>query len=169
MPRGKPNSSVEERFIRKTTKVDCIYPEMTHCHIWIGGIRPDGYGQVLPRTYEGANMAHQWACHHWNGSPLPIVKGMCVAHKCDTKLCVNPEHLEYVTLQENIRQMYERNPIAMGRVVPTEEQLQIIRECLPLVTGKIGRGANDDMSMREIGRRVKHSVSWVDRVIKDYF
>ncbi len=31
----------------------------------------------------------------------PIPKGLTIDHKCETKLCVNPDHLEPVTSKEN--------------------------------------------------------------------
>jgi hypothetical protein len=133
-------------------------PEMTPCRIWTGAVSTNDppYGQLTKQTY-GTTMAHQWACHYWNGSPLPIERGMCVKHKCDTRLCVNPEHLEYGTLQENIIEMVERNPLAMGRVAPTEEELILLEIMI-----------SENIPRREMARRINHSRHWIDRVIRDY-
>jgi hypothetical protein len=156
MPRGKPNSTIEERFIKRTYETPCPIEGMDHCWIWGGGEMLNGYGQLTAVTY-GTRYAHQWACHQWNGSPLPIEKGMCVKHRCDVKLCVNPAHLEYGTLKENIQEMLERNPAAMGRIAPTEAELALLRQMLSENTGR-----------KEMARRLGHARTWMDRIIRDY-
>lgn len=149
MPKGKPNSSPEERFWKRVTIEG-------DCHIWNGGTYTNGYGQVKKETY-GTRFAHQYACHRWNGSPLPIEKGMCIKHSCDNKRCVNPEHLSYGTLQENIKEMEERNPKAMGRVTPSDTELETLRELLSKNTPR-----------REMARILNHTRTWLDRIIRDY-
>lgn len=165
MPTGKPESSIEERFLRKTIETPCKYDGFDPCWIWTGAKSahkdaigfPNPYSQLTRQTYK-TTMGHQWASHNWNGSPLPVEKGMCVKHLCDTRLCVNPAHLEYGTLQENINEMVERNPTAMGRIVPSEEELILLRQMIV-----------DDVPRREKARRIGHSRHWVDRIIREYF
>jgi hypothetical protein len=149
MPTGKPNTSPEERFLKR-----CINDG--DCILWNGGKYTNGYGQVKKETY-GTTYAHQWACHFWNGSPLPIEKGMCIKHSCDNRLCVNPEHLSYGTLQENIQEMVERNPNAMGRIAPTDEELILLRQLV-----------SSDTPRREMARILNHGRHWIDRVRRDY-
>jgi hypothetical protein len=157
MPRGVPVASPEERFVRKTEKVQNV-SGMTQCWMWTGckSTNDPPYGQLTRNTY-GTTMAHQWACHRWNGSPLPIEPGMCVRHKCDVRLCVNPEHLEYGTLQENIQDMNERHPNAMGRKPPTASELTLLIEMLEQETPR-----------REMSRRLDHSRQWIDRVMREH-
>lgn len=159
MPRGKPEASIESRFLRRTIETACIREGFDPCWIWTGavGTNDPPYGQLTKKTY-GTTMAHQWSCHNWNGSPLPVEKGMCVKHKCDTRLCVNPAHLEYGTLQENIKEMVERNPTAMGRIVPSEDELTLLRQMIA-----------DNIPRREKARRLGHSRHWVDRITREYF
>ena len=159
MPQGKPESSIEERFLRKTVETPCKYAGFDACWIWTGAVSTNKppYGQVTPQTYK-TSMAHQWSCHNWNGSPLPVGKGMCVKHRCDTRLCVNPAHLEYGTLQENIQEIVDRNPTALGRVLPTDDELNLLRQMI-----------DDDVPRREQARRIGHSRHWIDRIKKDYF
>ena len=145
-----------ERFLKKCSEHSCKYPELGNCLIWTGNMFLNGYGQLTKTTY-GASYAHQFSAHAFLGVPLPIEKGMCVKHKCDTKLCVRPEHLEYGTLQENIQEMIERNPNAMGRVPPTEEELNLLRQMI-----------SEEVPKRVMSKRIGHSRQWIDRVTRDY-
>ena len=158
MPRGKPEASIESRFLKRTVETPCIREGFDPCWIWTGAVSTNDppYGQLTKKTYT-TTMAHQWSCHNWNGSPLPVEKGMCVRHLCDTRLCVNPAHLEYGTLQENIKEMEERNPTAMGRIAPSEEELTLLRQMI-----------TDNIPRKEKARRLGHSRHWVDRITKDY-
>lgn len=67
------------------------------CWIWTGARQSKGYGSVGHggRTH----LAHRisWELH--NG---PIATGMTIDHLCGKKLCINPEHLEPVSLSENV-------------------------------------------------------------------
>jgi hypothetical protein len=149
MPRGCPVASLEDRFLRKTTMIG-------ECRVWTGNKYLNGYGQLVPKVW-GTTYAHQWACHHWNKSPLPVEPEMCIKHSCDNRLCVNPAHLSYGTLAENREEMYERNPNALGRIVPTEDELTRLRELVDANTAR-----------REIARQLNHSRHWVDRIRRDY-
>ena len=52
----------------------------------------DGSGRHVP--------AHRWTYEHFVGS---IPDGLQIDHLCRVRTCVNPDHLEPVTCQENIR------------------------------------------------------------------
>jgi len=149
-------TSLEERFLKKCVATPCKREGFDPCWIWTGAKQVNGYSQILKKIW-GGNLGHQWSCHNWNGSPLPIEKGMCVKHLCDTKLCVNPAHLEYGTLQENIKEMEQRNPTAMGRIPPTDAELTLLREMV-----------QKDVPRREMARRIGHSRHWVDRIKREY-
>jgi hypothetical protein len=149
MPRGCPVESLEDRFLKK-----CVIEG--DCWKWTGGKYLNGYGQLKSHVWK-TGLAHQWSCHNWNGSPLPVDKGMCVKHSCDNRWCVNPEHLSYGTLQENIQEMEQRNPTAMGRIPPTETELELLRQMII-----------DEVPRREMMRRIGHSRGWIDRVVRDY-
>lgn len=160
-----PLDAIEEIFLKKCVATPCKINGLEDCWIWTGaksghkdaaGIYQP-YGQVSKISY-ATTMAHQWSCHHWNGSPLPVEKGMCVKHKCDTRLCVNPAHLDYGTLQENIKEMLERNPTAMGRIIPSEDELALLRQMI-----------TDNTPRREKARRLGHGRHWVDRIMREYF
>ena len=166
MPRpkgGRSHIDLEELFMKKCISTPCKYPELGECWIWNGATMLPRYegdairGQMNVKTW-GTKYPHQWACHHWNDSPLPIEKGKCVKHKCDTPLCMNPEHLEYGTWEENFQEMYDRNTTSCGRIVPTEEELAKIKELL-------ASGA----TLYRITKEMKRSVTWAKRILRQYF
>jgi hypothetical protein len=148
MPRGCPIASLEQRFLIKCEK-------QNDCWFWTGNKFLNGYGQLV-KSFWGTAYAHQWSCHHWNNSPLPIPKGFCIKHSCDNKQCVNPEHLSYGSLQENIQEMYERNPNSMNRTAPSEQELELLRQMIV-----------EEVPRREMARRINHSRHWIDRVVRD--
>lgn len=77
---------------------DKIMPEpMSGCWIWIGSRNDKGYGSKgvgLSRT------AHREVYLRTKGDIPP---GFDVDHLCRLRCCVNPNHLEAVSHQENIR------------------------------------------------------------------
>lgn len=67
---------------------------VTGCWNWTGKIAHNGYGV-------GRNdvRSHRFAYEMLVG---PIPEGLCIDHLCRNKACCNPEHLEVVTLGENV-------------------------------------------------------------------
>jgi hypothetical protein len=162
-PKGcKGHTDLEELFLRKCVPTPCKYPALGDCWIWTGAKMAPRFpgdpeqSQLNPKTW-GTKYGHQWSCHHWNGSPLPIEPNMCVTHHCDTPLCVNPEHLKYDTWDTNFNEMYERNPTSLGRIVPTEEELTRMRALLAAQT-----------SENAIAEQMGRSRRWVKRIRRDY-
>jgi HNH endonuclease len=72
--------------------------------IWVGYVDPrDGYGRFKPRHNEGAELAHRLAYVRWVG---PIPEGCVidhVDHPWPLRRCVQPDHLEAITHEENTR------------------------------------------------------------------
>lgn len=79
------------------------------CWLWTGS-RTAGYGRFGDRAAAERNgystsLAYRIAWEDVNG---PVPAGLELDHTCNTPACVNPEHLEPVTHQENMRRRFER-------------------------------------------------------------
>ncbi len=67
------------------------------CWEWTASVRRDGYGQF--RLDGRVVSAHRVSYGLFVG---PIPEGLTLDHLCRNRLCVRPDHLEPVTLCENI-------------------------------------------------------------------
>lgn len=68
------------------------------CWLWIGKKLPAGYGQIGTRDHKHI-LVHRLSYELHKG---PIPEGLHIDHLCRMPACVNPDHLEAVTAQENI-------------------------------------------------------------------
>lgn len=85
----------EERFWRRVDASAGFFG----CWLWLGSKDPRGYG-VCYRAPGRSTTVHRDAYEHLVG---PIPEGLTLDHLCRTRACVNPAHLEPVTLLENVR------------------------------------------------------------------
>lgn len=104
--RKPTRETVIARFMANVTKVE------SGCWLWPAQkARPDGYGSFYyDGKTRGAHVASQLI---FNG---PIPPGFDVLHSCDTRLCVNPEHLRPGTHAENMLDMRERARTMRGEL-----------------------------------------------------
>ena len=74
------------------------------CWIWMGPFSFTGYGQIgvkgVGYCSNRAIPAHRMAVTIVRGDITP---GKMILHKCNNRLCVNPNHLREGTHQENIQ------------------------------------------------------------------
>jgi hypothetical protein len=67
------------------------------CWQWMGAVGLNGYGKVHI-NYKNL-LPHRVIYELFKGK---ITNGLTIDHLCRNRLCVNPEHLEAVSLKENI-------------------------------------------------------------------
>jgi hypothetical protein len=75
------------------------------CWLWTASATKQGYGDFRYKTIH--YLAHQASFMAYNGA---IHDGMHVMHKCDVRLCCNPNHLMLGTNADNIN-----DSVAKGR------------------------------------------------------
>lgn len=87
----------------------------TGCWLWLSGSRGPKNHQYGTLTLNKKTIsAHRVSYVEYKG---PIEKGLSVMHKCDTTLCINPDHLILGTHTENMHDMIKknRNPLAVKK------------------------------------------------------
>lgn len=77
-----------------------IVVDESGCWIWHGHCDRHGYGRC------GRGLAHRASYETFVGE---IPAGLQLDHLCRVRNCVNPEHLEPVTMLENIRRGFNAN------------------------------------------------------------
>lgn len=89
-----------ERFLEK------VSVSADGCWVWTAKIHKDGYGQIKVGGRYGKTLAaHRVSWMMFRGR---IPNGLYVLHSCDTRSCVNPEHLFTGTAQHNTDDMLKK-------------------------------------------------------------
>lgn len=130
----------------------------TGCWLWTGNKFNTGYGCVSrDRT---SMLAHRVSWTEANG-PIPPDAQVC--HRCDTPLCVNPEHLFLGTRQDNMDDMVRKNRSQFGSAKTcaklTEETVpEFLAECARTSVPKAARKFG---LCKSAGYKVVNGESWV--------
>lgn len=92
---GRPRVDPAER-IRRNSIID----GETGCWVWQGTRHStQGYGySTVPGNARKKILAHRLSYQTFVG---PLIEGLVIDHHCENRLCVNPEHLEQVTVGAN--------------------------------------------------------------------
>lgn len=84
-----------------------VHPEPnTGCWFWVGKTSTDGYGQLHHKCSDGFLTAHRYSYFLHFGD---FDRTKYVLHKCDNRLCVNPDHLYLGDSQQNVKDRTDRN------------------------------------------------------------
>lgn len=109
------------RFWSKVSKTES-------CWLWTGCTNRDGCGELGAGKSSARGLAHRisYAIHFG-----AIPDGLCVCHRCDIKICVNPSHLFLGTHADNMRDRDAKGRNVRGVASPeaklTESQVRDIR------------------------------------------
>jgi hypothetical protein len=117
---SKRYGTLFERFWR-----DIIPEPMSGCWLWDGPMDDHGYGRM--RVGKTKRRLHQIS-YELNVGPIPA--GLIVRHRCDNRICCNPDHLVLGTVIDNIRDMDKRGRRSVGvkhNAKLTEEDVRAIR------------------------------------------
>lgn len=78
------------------------------CWEFTGLVINSGYGRISCRMPDGTfkyKTAHRKSWEEFKG---PIPRGLCVLHRCDNKICINPDHLFLGTHKDNVQDMHRK-------------------------------------------------------------
>lgn len=96
------------------------------CWLWNGTSKTNGYG-TMPVNGK-TKMVHRLAYEKAYGE---IPEGLMVCHKCNTRLCINPDHLYVGTHNDNMKDM-ANSDVMKGEANPqsilTQSQVLEIRQ-----------------------------------------
>jgi hypothetical protein len=66
------------------------------CWLWTGHLNHEGYGLARVGGVNGGTHRHAWRMLRG-----PIPPGLTIDHLCRVRRCVNPDHMELVSMREN--------------------------------------------------------------------
>ena len=99
------DSAFAKRFWSKVDKS----ADAHKCWLWTAGRNRKNarysYGQFRIANGEPLAAAHRLA---WELKHGPIPQGLCVCHRCDVPVCVNPAHLFLGSASDNIRDAVQK-------------------------------------------------------------
>lgn len=103
----------------------------TQCWEWTGSKTKYGYGRV--RSHGKSYGIHALSYSFWVGeNPLKLM----ICHKCDNRICFNPEHLFLGTAKENTQDAVKKGRLAKGEnhgsnILTQNQVLEIILKRKP--------------------------------------
>lgn len=90
----------------------CVPVPWTGCWLWLGHVKSTGYGECgTGKTRQGA---HRVSYRLYRG---PISPELQIDHLCRVRSCVNPKHLELVTIRENVLRGWGRAGVNARKLI----------------------------------------------------
>lgn len=132
-------------------------PCVGNCWIWLGHTMTGGYG-IYGKKKERIG-AHRMAWIFTNGS---IPSGMNICHKCDNKICVNPEHLFLGTTLDNVRDMIQKGR-RVGHRGETSPSAKLTGVRVERIRNEYTRGG---ITCKELAKEYGVSISTIRSAIK---
>jgi hypothetical protein len=99
------------KFWARVDKNGPIHPIYGQCWLWIGS-GEGRYGRMYRKGKSPLSHVMSWEIHFGE-----VSKGLCVCHKCDNPLCVNPDHLFTGTQSDNLKDMTAKGRRACGSAI----------------------------------------------------
>lgn len=128
--------------------------EASGCWNWTGSPNNHGYGIATTRglveTEKTQMLAHRvsWIVHK---GPIPTsdcAHGTVVRHKCDNRLCVNPDHLEIGSQADNVRDMIVRGRKVSGTPSGVKHWNAVIRSQSDIDLICATKGKTKDLALK---------------------
>ena len=130
------------------------------CWIWINSLNYSGYGQINIRslTRHASYLAHRLSYRLFKGAIPPY---MSVAHYCDNRRCVNPDHLFLATNSENIADKVKKRRASRmhGSQHPNAKLTETVVRAI-----KLHIKENPEFTSKEIARLFNVSKHQVDNI-----
>lgn len=131
----RPRESAEQWGVRRFCSKNCankshnftpihirfwkfVNKDSNGCWFWTGATDGRGYGHISTARDKSPQKAYRLAYEMRYG---PIPEGGVICHKCDTPLCVNPEHLFLGTQKDNMQDASKKgrlNPASLLNLRP---------------------------------------------------
>jgi hypothetical protein len=124
----------------------------------VNSIKPGNNGYLDTRIRGKRVSLHRYMYEECFGF---IPEGMMVRHKCDNRQCINPEHLELGTHQDNMRDMVERGRSMKGKGSRMSKK-NLTKEDVMKIKFLLGAGLKQGDIAKKFNIH-KESVSFINR------